>query len=113
MEIAVTEDGVRTLRAALTGRFDAKGAEAVEGDFSGRIGKAGRNVLIDMSGVSFVGSLGIRLLISAARALSRAGHRLVLFGVQPAVAEVFATIALDELIPIAPDEAAALATLGA
>lgn len=112
MDIVVTGDDGPALRVALAGRLDAKGAEAAESEFSDRIGKAGRNVVLDMSGVTFVGSLGIRLLISAARALSRSGHRLVMAGAQPAVAQVFATVALDELIPIADDQAAALALVG-
>jgi anti-anti-sigma factor len=47
------------------------------------------HVLIDMSGVSFVGSLGMRMLIAAARTADRTGRKVAIFGVQPAVAEVF------------------------
>lgn len=111
MEMLVTEDGVPALRLALKGRLDAVGAERVESDFTTRATRAGRDVIVDMSGVSFVGSLGIRLLISVARGTTRAGRRLVLAGVQPAVAEVFSNVALDELIPMAADEPAALALL--
>jgi anti-sigma B factor antagonist len=111
MDLVVTQDGAPVLRIALSGRLDAAGAEKIETEFANRVSKAGRGVIVDMSGVSFVGSLGIRLLISNSRSAQRAGHRVVLMGVQPAVAEVFATVALDELIPSVADEAAALALL--
>ena len=88
MDLVVTQDGAPVLRIALSGRLDAAGAEKIETEFANRVSKAGRGVIVDMSGVSFVGSLGIRLLISNSRSAQRAGHRVVLMGVQPAVAEV-------------------------
>lgn len=113
MELVVIDSGPAPLRLVLTGRLDAAGAESVEDGFSASIGKAGRDALVDMRGVSFVGSLGIRMLIAGARQAARARRRMVIFGAQPAVAEVFAAVALDELIPVVADEAAALARLGA
>ena len=56
---------------------------------------------------------GTSELVPAARVADRAGGKVAIFGVQPAVAEVFSTIALDDLIPVLPDEAAARAQIGA
>lgn len=112
MELVVDDSGVAPVRLVLTGRLDAAGSEQVEAAFTSAAGKARGDLLVDMSGVTFVGSLGIRLLIGAARQAGRGRRRLVIFGAQPAVAEVFGTVALDELIPIVADEAAARAHLG-
>jgi anti-anti-sigma regulatory factor len=57
--------------------------------------------------------MGIRLLISTARALSLKGARLVLFGAQELVQEVFDDAALDQIMPIVATEEAALAELAA
>ena len=112
MELAVVDSGSAPLRLVLTGRLDAAGTETVESGFSAAIGRAARDTVVDMTGVSFVGSLGIRMLIAGARQAGRAGRRLVIFGAQPAVTEIFTTVALDDLIPVVADEAAALARLG-
>lgn len=94
-------------RIALRGRLDAAGAERIEQDFAAALARRGGPVLLDLGGVAFVGSLGIRLLVSGARQMSRRGLRVVIYGVQAQVMEVFETVALDQLIPIAADEAAA------
>lgn len=113
MEIAVVDDAGAPRRLLLTGRLDAAGTEAVEMLFADKVRTAPGDVLVDLSGVGFVGSLGIRMLLSAARLADRAGRRVVICGAQPAVAEVFHTVALDELIPVLPDAGAALAHLAA
>lgn len=111
MDMVVVEGPAK--RLVLTGRLDAAGTEAVEVEFGAQVRAARGDVLVDLSGVSFVGSLGIRILIGGARAADRAGRKFVIFGAQAAVAEVFTTVALDDLIPVVADEAAALARLRA
>lgn len=113
MEMVVIDGEGASKRLVLTGRLDAAGTEKSEVAFAAQIRAARGHALLDMTGVTFVGSLGIRMLISAARIAERAGCKVVIFGVQPAVAEVFNTIALDDLIPVVSDEAAALAQIKA
>ena len=109
MDMVVVDAAGAPKRLVLTGRLDAAGTEKVEVAFTAQIRAAQVNALVDMNGVSFVGSLGIRMLIAAARVADRSGCRMAILGVQPAVAYGFRTIALDDLIPVLPDEAAALA----
>ena len=113
MELLVVDGADASKRLVLAGRLDAAGTETVEVAVAAQARAARGHALVDMTAVSFVGSLGIRMLISAARAADRAGIRFVIFGAQPAVAEVFRTTAVDELIAILPDEAAARAQLRA
>lgn len=113
MELTVIDSGADVLRLGLAGRLDASGAEAVESAFTAQVNGAARDVLVDLTGMSFAGSLGIRMLVSAARVAARRGHRMVLVAPQPQVAEVFNLVALDDLIPVVADEAAALAHLAA
>ena len=113
MQIDVAELDVETNRVVLTGRLDANAASASELQFTAAVGAAGRNALVDMNGVPFVASFSIRLFISSARVLERRGRRMVLFGIAPAVLEVFDTVALASIVPIAADEAGARALLPA
>src|SRR5258705_11497209 len=71
MRIETTSDnGAATARVALTGRLDIAGAEVVALPLATLAG-AKQGLIIDMSGVSFIASIGIRHLVSAAKTLSR------------------------------------------
>ena len=102
--------GEDAVRYELSGRLDSASVEQIEAKLTASARGRPGNVMFDLQQVSFVGSLGIRMLISTARTLQREGRRLVLVGVQPQVMDVFETVALSELIPIAanPDEATQL-----
>ena len=113
MQIDVTELGPDVNRVALKGRLDAAAAGAAELQFTATVGAAGRDALIDMTEVPFVASLGIRMLLACARVLQRKGRRMVIFGASGPVTEVFETVALGTIIPLAPDEAQARALVEA
>ena len=113
MELVVTEIGSNVTCVHLAGRLDAPGADQIDLRFTAAVVTAGRDVLVDLSGVSFVASMGIRLLIAAARGLAVKGRRLVMYGAQPLVQDVFEQAAIDQLIPMAPTQAEALALLQA
>ena len=98
-----------TNRVVLSGRADAAGVDLIETSLSAELRAAEGNVVVDLVQVPFMGSLGIRMLISVARLVSRRGARIAMTGVQPQVLEVFETMALLDLIPHAPDADAALA----
>jgi anti-anti-sigma factor len=65
--------------------------------------------VVVLSGVSFIASLGIRMLLGTARALDRYGAKLVLFAPQADVMEIIETTALTEIIPVVQTEAEAVA----
>ena len=111
-EFTLTEAAPGAVCAALLGRLDSAGVEQVEAPLTAALRDGTGHVLLDFGKVSFVGSLGIRLLIALGRTLQKQRRGLALFGVQPQVAEVFETVALGDLIPIAGTEEAALAELG-
>ncbi len=113
MDFVLTELDPGTNRVALSGRLDAAGAEAIDLRFTSAVGSVARNALVDLTEVSFVASLGLRMFISTARVLQRRGAQMILFGAQPQVMEVFETIALDQMIPIVATEAEARARLAA
>ncbi len=98
-----------TCRVVLVGRADAAGVDLIEAALSAELRAKEGHVVIDLNQVPFMGSLGIRMLISIARLTARRGARIAMTGVQPQVLEVFETMALLDLIPHAPDAEAALA----
>lgn len=112
MQMAMSELPGKITCVRLSGRMDAAGAGQIDGPFTSRVVAAGRNAVIDLAGVSFIASTGIGLLISAARGLDRKGRKLVLFGASDLVHEALEQAAVDQIIPVAATEHAALDLLG-
>ena len=111
MEMTVTELAGSVTCVRLVTRLDAQGADRIGLRFTTAVAAQARNAVIDLSGVSFVASMGIRLLISTARALNGKGCKMVLFGATDLVQGVFDDAALDQIMPIVATEDQALAAL--
>ena len=113
MDMEVTELSGDLTRIRLNGRLDAPGVDRIEIRFTAAAVAVGRNTVIDLSGVTFVASMGLRMLISCARSLHAKGAKLVLFGAQALVQDVLEQAAIDQIIPIVENEQQALAQLEA
>ena len=74
---------------------------------------AKQGLIVDMSGVSFIASIGIRHLVSAAKAVSRRKGLLVLLNPTDMVAEVLTASGLTDLLPIVRSNSEAVAALNA
>ena len=107
MQIDKTDLGESITRLKLVGRLDINGAAMAEIPIS-LAAKNCRRLVIDMSEVSYVASLGVRHLVMAAKTVGRNGGKLVLFQVTAPVTEILETMGITDLIPIAATEAAAL-----
>jgi anti-anti-sigma factor len=91
-------------KIVLTGRLDTAGVDLIETRFGASIVPAGRNTVVDISHVTFLASMGIRMLIATTRSLGRKGGKIALYGATPAVREVIDTVALTDIIPLADSE---------
>jgi anti-sigma B factor antagonist len=98
MEITIDDLGA-TARVVLKGRLDIAGADKVALPLATVSGAKG-NVLIDMSGVTFIASIGLRHLVSAAKTVARRGGTLKLINPNPVVAEVVTAAGLAQILPI-------------
>ena len=111
MEMDVSElDGNLTC-IRLVGRLDSPGVDRIEPGFIVATVSVGRHAIVDLSGVSFLASMGIRMFISGARSLHQKGARLVLFGAPDLVKNVLDHVALDQIIPIVATQSQAVETL--
>lgn len=111
MEIEVTLIDDQCTLVRLTGRMDSPGVDRIETRFTAAVAAGHRDAVVDLSGVSFLASLGIRMLISSARAMAGKGHRMAVFGANEMVQDVLDSVALDQIIPVAADQPQALAAL--
>jgi anti-sigma B factor antagonist len=100
VQVEVSDDGTG---AALRGELDLLAYERVSAELSPLFAAAG-DVVVDVSGLSFVDSSGIRLFVRLQRALEERG-RLHLRGATPHVASVFEVAGLPELgIAVEPND---------
>lgn len=109
LSVDTAPDGVVTL--ALGGRLDIEGAQAVELRIAGHTAVNDGAFILDLSGVSFLASIGIRTLLATAKAVRSRGGRLVLLGPDPNVSQTLRVAGIDRLIPMFDDAAAARAAL--
>jgi anti-anti-sigma factor len=111
MDMELIDLGAGVTGARLVGRLDAAGADRIGLRFTAAVVAQARPAVVDLSGVSFIASMGIRLLISSAKGLKAKGATMVLYGAQPLVQDVLEQAALDQILDIVASEAEALARL--
>lgn len=111
MHIDVSPLNERLMKVTLSGRLDTPGVNHVETRFLASIVPAGHSAIVDVSQVDFVASMGIRMLVSAARALRLKQATLVLYAPQEQVGQVFEVVSLRQIMSICSTEAEALAAI--
>ncbi len=96
---------------SVRGRIDHTNSE----DFQQSLGAAAREVpkgggmVIDLGGLEFITSAGLRALLLAQRTVSAAGSKLVVCGIEGVVREVFRIARFDALLSVAGSTEAAIA----
>jgi anti-sigma B factor antagonist len=111
MNVVELDAGVR--RVELSGRLDTAGVAAIETKYSVvATGRAG-TTLVDLGGVTFLASMGIRMLVACAKSAAAKGGRTALVRPQPLVERTLRDTGIDQIIPVAADEARAREILAA
>lgn len=110
MDVEQLPDDV--VKVVLAGRLDVAGAEMIDMRFS-VLAAANRRVMVDMSGVGFLASIGIRTLLIGAKTIQRRGGRMVLLRPVHEVEKVLWVSGVAELMPIFQDQNEAVAALTA
>ena len=103
----------RYTHLALAGRLDIPTVNAIQLRFTAEATVRRKPVILDLSGVELMTSYAMGMLVSAARTLIAHSAPIVAFGAQPHVDQALRAIALDRVIPLVPDLAAAKQPIGA
>ncbi|WP_159349831.1 STAS domain-containing protein [Roseomonas harenae] len=106
MQIVEHREGATTI-AALEGRLDTATAAATEEKLIALLDQGG--VVADMTGVRYVSSAGLRVLLKTAKQARTRNVGFSVCGLQPAVREVFEISGFDKIIPSHGSRAEALA----
>jgi anti-anti-sigma factor len=110
MEMVVSDFGELGKLVTLVGRLDILGAEKIDLPMAVVAGSR-TNIVIDMGGVDFIASIGIRHLVLAAKTVARNSRTLVLLNPKPLVSDVLTTAGLHTILPIVRSEQEAEAAL--
>lgn len=101
MSISYDDIGDNLRRIVITGRLDMPGTDSVGSKLAELVAAPKKGVVVDLSSVRFLASIGIRALITSARAVEQRGGRMVLIvdGGSTVLKSLEAT-GVDQMIPV-------------
>ena len=111
MEIQADKSDQGAMVVLVSGRMDAVTAPAFLGRFDEWIGQEERIFVVELSGLEYISSAGLRSILSAAKKLKAVDGRLVFCGVRGMVKDVFDISSFDAMFPIYEDVDQALRQL--
>ncbi len=104
-EFAITDEhSIKCITAK--GRIDALSASDIRKIFDGLILAGERTLLVDMAGVHYVSSAGLRIFIGTQKDLKKVGGEIILSGINEAVFEVFKMSGLASFFRVVADREA-------
>jgi len=113
MELKTIEQTDSLTLVAMSGRVDSASVAGREAEFMAATADWQKPTILDMSEVSFLASVGIRLLIACARALRASKSPLVIMAPRAMAADTLKAAGIDQVIPIAETKEDALALIQA
>lgn len=100
MQVIATTLPGEILRLDLIGRLDIDGTREAEEAMPPMVHNRRVNLLVNLSGVTFMASVGLRLLLTLSMAQDRLGGQVILALPQGIVRTVLDTAGIDQLMPI-------------
>ena len=103
MELQYSERDDRIRMLKLIGKLDIVGVGQIETRFIGYSAGEGVRVVVDLSEVDFLASIGIRLLTLTAKSVAMRGGKMALINPNPDVQNVLDVTGIPAIIPIYSD----------
>jgi anti-sigma B factor antagonist len=111
MKMTIEEVENRFTMINLDGRMDLEGTQSIDQKFAFATSTQPLRLAVDLSNVTFVASIGLRTLLTAARAQAGRGGKMVLVGPNEAVRKILEIAGVDKIVPILNDWETARARL--
>lgn len=99
MDITVNKDMQFTV-FTITGRLDTMTAPELEKKTGVWMNEGGTKLVIDMAGVDYISSAGLRTILFTAKKIKAKDGRFCIINLKPTVLEVFKIAGFDAIIPI-------------
>ena len=110
MDITTAREGVHLI-VGMEGRVDSSNAAGFQAAIESAVQPSDQAVIVDMGGVRFIASAGLRVFLMVGRLLQKQNARLVGCSLQGPVREVFAISGFDKIVPLYDSRADALQSL--
>ena len=110
MELRIERLDDAVTKAAPVGRWDVAGAAAIDLRLSVLAG-SGRSIIVDLTEVTFLSSMGIRSIVMSLKAVNLRQAKMVLLSPAENILLVLTSAGIDTLVPIRHDIEAALAVI--
>ena len=94
----------------MRGEIDSFGEEALNAAYAEAEERKPAAVLLNFSGVDYINSTGIALIVGLLVRSRKAGSKVLTTGLSPHYVEIFQITRLSDFMTIFPDEATALAS---
>lgn len=98
LQYSALDNHIRLIK--LSGKLDIIGTGEIETRFAGYCGGENVRVIVDLSDVDFLASIGIRLLTLTAKSVASRGGKMVLLNPNPDVQHVLEITGIPAIIPI-------------
>lgn len=111
MKLELQELAPGMTKASLIGRMDISGCQEIDLAFNALTGSC-RSLIVDLSQLEFIASMGLRTLIVGARTVTRKGGRMVLLQPNGEVESVLVSSGTDTVVSILRDLDEAVRAVG-
>lgn len=102
MKIATKAEGDHIV-ATVTGEIDGKTAPQVQSELLAAL-QGGNRLVVDMTGVSYLSSAGLRMLLLLYRQVSAKNGKIVLLGVSEEIRDTMAMTGFINFFPLADSQ---------
>jgi anti-anti-sigma factor len=110
MTFELQEPAPDVAMVVLEGRIDFAKAQVIDAPLAS-VAAERRGMIIDLSRVDFVASMGLRSLLKCAKIMNSRQGRLALLSPKPVVADVIQMSGVGEMIPVFDSRDAAIAAV--
>ncbi len=93
LQVRMNEKSPGVFHIAPAGSIDTATAPILEGEVNRALAAAARSIVLEMGGVEYISSMGVRAVIRARKELARRGGRFAMVDLTPPVRRVFEIIA--------------------
>jgi len=109
LQYSELEGGIRLIQ--LGGTLDMNGTYAIEVEFVRHCAGENVRVLVDLSEVNYISSIGIPMLVNSARSVVKHGGKMALLRPQRSVAYILEIAGIPPVIPVYSDLTSAKAAM--
>ncbi|MHC4212707.1 MAG: STAS domain-containing protein [Planctomycetota bacterium] len=102
------EDAGSVKIAKLRGNLNTGTSPEAQEMIAAEVDKGSHNLVLNLAGVDFVSSSGLRVILATGKKLKKLGGKIVVCELNPTVADVFHISGFDKMFPVADTQANAL-----